>query len=78
MKTHHRFNGPTRIAVRKGVCPVCGKKGARQSTIQHTVSPFNRNPDGSVRTYAEVAECVGAEAAAWASRPFVHAKCEEP
>ena len=35
-------------------CRECGKVRKRQITIEHTVSPFNKNEDGSVRTPREV------------------------
>jgi hypothetical protein len=60
---------------RRGVCKACGLRMIKQQTFTNTVNPFNKNPDGSVRTYDEVLARVRAEAAAW--RPeFLHAKCE--
>jgi hypothetical protein len=50
---------------RKGQCPACGKPVTRSRTFQHTVNPFNKNPDGTVRTYEQVRERVNAEADAW-------------
>lgn len=57
---------PVQVPVeRKGECPSCGKKVTRRRTFEHTVNPFNKNPDGTVRTYAEVLAQVKAEANEW-------------
>lgn len=42
----------------KYICETCGKP--RQVTIERseTVNPFNKNPDGSIKTYGEVHESV--------------------
>lgn len=39
-------------------CPVCGKKLRRQRLITNTINPFNKNPDGTVKTRAEVLKSV--------------------
>lgn len=49
----------------KGNCPVCGKRVVRKKGFQHTINPFNKNPDGTVRTPLQVREAVEAEADAW-------------
>ena len=46
-------------------CQVCNKRLVRQHTFTMTVSPFNKNPDGSVCTPKQVAAKVQAEADAW-------------
>jgi hypothetical protein len=43
----------------------CGRTLTRQSTFTATVNPFNKNPDGTVRTYAEVHRNLVAEAERW-------------
>ena len=61
--------------VHSGKCPVCGKTVRRSRSFTHTVNPFNRNPDGSVRTVAEVTARVNAEADLWVP-DFTHTACE--
>jgi hypothetical protein len=50
---------------RTGKCPDCGVRTKRSHTAEMTVSPFNKNPDGTVRTYAEVERAVQAKADEW-------------
>ena len=42
----------------KGVCEKCGNKKIRTVTEIMTHSPFNKNQDGTVRTYQEVRKAV--------------------
>ena len=46
-------------------CPDCGKKVRRQKTFEMTISPFNKNPDGTVRTRPEINAALRDKAAAW-------------
>lgn len=57
-----------------GKCPVCGKRAVRKYRECNTVNPLNKNPDGSVRSRAEVRACVEAEADRWVP-DFRHEKC---
>lgn len=61
---------------RSGKCPVCGRRTKRSHTATMTISPFNKNPDGSVRTSAEVRKAVEAEADAWVP-DFRHWDCRD-
>ena len=70
------FQRIAQTGYRSGVCDVCGKRGERQVTIEQTVNPFNKNPDGTVKTVAQVVDAVNAELRAWKAKPFVHARCE--
>lgn len=70
------FNGPIARRRRRGKCPVCGKSSTRSRIFQHTVNPFNRRPDGTPKTYAEVSADVQAEADAW-TPDFTHSTCKE-
>lgn len=67
----------TAKATRRARCPGCGKATTRSRTFEMTVSPFNKNPDGTVRTPSEVAAAVRAEADAWQPDPglFRHSAC---
>jgi hypothetical protein len=57
-----------------GPCPVCGKRSVRTRRFEHTVNPFNKNRDGSVKTADEVRADVHAEADKW-KPDFTHQKC---
>lgn len=73
--TTTQFRVITAWRIRRGKCPVCGKGVQRKVRASQTVSPFNLNADGTVRTVREVIEAVGAEVDA--SVPdFTHAKCK--
>lgn len=63
-----------RQAQRRLTCLSCGKRRARQTTFEMTISPFNKNPDGTVRTPGEVYAAVDALAEAW--DPTLCATCE--
>ena len=69
-----RFRPIRTRRTRTGKCPVCGKSVSRTRTFEHTVNPFNRNSDGSIRNPMEVSERVHAETDAW-EPDFTHAKC---
>lgn len=45
-------------------CP-CGKRFQRSYAATQTVNPFNKNTDGTVKTYSEILREVIAEANAW-------------
>lgn len=72
------FTGPKVKTTRKGECPTCGKPTTRTQTFEGTVNPFNKRPDGVVKTWSEVATDVRAKADAWEPDPaiFEHAACE--
>jgi hypothetical protein len=56
MSTHtYTFAGHKGRATHTFTCPNCGKPNrTRTFTQEHTVNPFNKNPDGSVKTSLEV------------------------
>jgi hypothetical protein len=70
------FEEVSALAIRKGVCGVCGKRGRRQRTFTMTVNPWNKNPDGSVRSRSEVVEANREKAREWQREAFVHPGCE--
>lgn len=57
-----------------GTCPVCGKTSRRQREFVYTINPFNKNPDGTIKSYEQVREDVNREADAW-KPDFTHMKC---
>lgn len=61
---------------KSGPCEVCGKPATRSRTFTNTVNPWNRNPDGTVRTRAEVWAHVNELRHAWEAQPVLHERCE--
>jgi len=59
-----------------GKCPECGKRVQRSRVFKQAVNPFNRNKDGSIKSYPEVRAAVNAEANAWVP-DFTHDACAE-
>lgn len=87
--TEHRDGTVTRKVVYDEVkntrkvriaCQYCGAKKTRQTTIGHTVNPFNRKPNGDAKTRAEVSKDVTRALDAWAAEmrdtPFTCDSCD--
>lgn len=74
----HRFEEVVFKAVRRGTCPVCGKKGSRTSgaSFSQTINPFNKNSKGQTKTYIEIMDELRPRAKAWEAEQFYHVKCE--
>jgi uncharacterized metal-binding protein YceD (DUF177 family) len=75
--TTHRF---TEVKVRASKvlpCSRCARSVRRSTTITHTINPFNKNADGTVKTYTEVRADVDREAATWKAEPVVCAGCAD-
>lgn len=70
----HKFPTVSQTRLVRGVCPVCGKSSTRRARWEHSINPYNRNADGSVKTAAQVREDVQREAADW-EPDFTHEKC---
>jgi hypothetical protein len=58
----HTFSVRRGTATYQATCSECGKTLNRTAKVEHTVNPFNRNEDGSVRSPAEVYACAQAAA----------------
>lgn len=59
----YTFGGYRGSAKHRFTCPSCERPNrVRTFTIEHTVNPFNKNDDGSVKTAAEVSAGAYAEA----------------
>lgn len=61
-------------AMKKGKCK-CGKRLTRSKTFEQTVNPFNKNPDGTVKTRNEVSAAVSRVATDWLPE-FICNQCE--
>jgi hypothetical protein len=75
--TTYRYR-PVKYRAEKNLpCPVCGKKVRRARTFEATLSPFNTNPDGTPRSYAEAHAVLVEGSAEWKATPELHQKCED-
>ena len=64
----------------KGLCPNCNKKKKITLSVEHTISPFNRNENDVPRSRSEVSQCVKEELAAlveFRSARFICATCHK-
>lgn len=69
------FEEITRRRVVSFICNVCAKSRRRTLRVTHTLSPYNQNPDGTVRTRGEVSEAISAELDKMITTTFVCATC---
>jgi hypothetical protein len=62
-------------------CASCGKSMTRKAVVEHTVNPFNKNADGSVKSRSEVwrsaKAAAEAEAAAKEGSEVICRDCED-
>lgn len=68
MLTRMTFQGYKASADYTCTCDTCGKTLKRKVTVEHTVNPFNKNEDGSIRTGVQVHTRALAEARASAAK----------
>ena len=64
------------LAAKVGKCEKCGKRVRRTKTFWKSISRWNRNEDGSVRTREEIYIACKKEGKQWESEPIFHLKCE--
>ncbi|HAV2232919.1 TPA: hypothetical protein JHK09_002530 [Enterobacter cloacae] len=74
--TTTRFDEVSTFAEKSGKCDVCGKACKRREKFYQTLNPFNKNPDGSVKTHQEIRKEIELKAIEWKLKPVRHAKCE--
>ncbi|HDV9097244.1 TPA: hypothetical protein QIZ65_004082 [Enterobacter kobei] len=74
--TTTRFDEISTFAEKSGKCDVCGKACKRREKFYQTLNPFNKNADGSVKTYQEIRKEIELKAIEWKLKPVRHAKCE--
>lgn len=58
MTTRYTFEEIVLKHIERFTCRSCGKPRRRTISYSQTVNPFNKNPDGSVKTRAEVRAAV--------------------
>lgn len=63
---------------KRGRCVVCGKGAERSVVFDMTDNPWNKNPDGTRRSVADIRLALAEKVTAWEGEPVTHAKCEVP
>lgn len=69
------FQEVTQRSTRRAKCARCGKARTRTYVVTHTINPWNKNEDGTVRSREQVAKCVAAELAEELRGPHVCRGC---
>jgi hypothetical protein len=59
-------------------CSICGKKCTRTISASETINPFNKNPDGTVKSPKEVGQSVSEKLKRELEKPIFHDKCKYP
>ena len=69
------FESIKRGITKTGKCK-CGKKLLRSKTFEQTISPFNKNKEGTLKTRFEIVEELIKEAHSW-QPDFICSKCAD-
>ncbi len=72
---HETFESVKTSRSKNGKCSICSKPMRCSKTFENTINPFNKNKDGSIRTYSEVLQNVERLADEW-KPDFTHNKCK--
>lgn len=57
-------------AEKSGKCITCGKRRKRARKFWQTLNPFNKNPDGAVKSAADIIEELKPKIRAWKKEPI--------
>jgi hypothetical protein len=72
--TTYRFQEIKHPEKRTFTCSVCGKRATVSRTFSQTINPFNKLPDGTVKTENTIREELRAKGQAWHPEA-IHDKC---
>lgn len=61
---------------KSGRCSICGKACTRSQKFSQTISPFNKNKKGEMKTWQEIKDELRTELAEWKTKPPIHSRCE--
>jgi TIP49-like protein len=75
-RTRITFEVVKLITRKSGYCKKCGKYMSRSKTFDQTVNPFNKLPDGTIKTRDDVFQELLNESKQWKGIPVIHQKCE--
>ncbi len=70
-----KFNEVSIIAHKSLPCPKCHKRVKRQKKFWQTINPFNRIPDGTIKSREIIQDEITREAATWREKPELCSKC---
>ncbi len=70
------FNEVSTFGEKSGKCVVCGKTTKRREKFFQTLSPFNKNKEGDLKTREEIHDELQIERKDWLEKPLKHVKCE--
>jgi hypothetical protein len=71
----YRFDEVARKITRKGECSVCHKTRTVTRKFYQTISPFNRNAKGEIKSRSEIKKELSAKVSAWHNEPLVCKGC---
>lgn len=71
----YRFREIPHQVTKSVPCAVCGKRVRRQRTFSQTLNPFNKRPDGQLKTTKDIMRELVTEGEAWQGEPETHPKC---
>ena len=74
--TVYRFHAIKHRAIKSGMCVDCGKRTRRQVTFEQTLNPFNKLPDGTVKSARDISLELAEEAETWRAEPIQCGSCE--
>lgn len=72
----YNFNEVHLSGSKSGICPICGKKAKRSTKVYQTLSPFNKNKNGLLKSRDEILQEITVELQDWKDDPVKHARCE--
>lgn len=70
----HTFEEVNLRATKTGKCR-CGKRRTRATTVCQTLSPFNKNEDGTLKNRYEIMEELRVELTKWREEPITCDNC---
>lgn len=59
------FSEVTLYSKRTFKCVTCGKRRVRRRKFWQTLNPFNKNPDGTVKSELDISRELAAQIAVW-------------
>jgi hypothetical protein len=69
------FDEVSRRSTRKGECSECHKNRTVTRKFFQTISPFNRNAKGEIKSRSEIKKELSAKVSAWHNEPLVCKEC---
>lgn len=73
----YTFEKVTRPVSKRLPCPTCGKKIRRSTTLYQTLNPFNKNEDGTVKTFKQILAELEEQAKEWQAKPVKCTPCSD-